>query len=111
MFLASNKKSIHPEIPADALEALMQEKELLNLIPWEIAKEFGAFVTHKSPDIVHIAALDPDNAALRAYARERFGDKISWFLAHQRHLNEVLERQNRDYAGELARLVQADMNA
>lgn len=112
VFLSSkNKKSIHPEIPAETMEKLMQEKELLNLIPWEIAKEFGAFIAHKSPDIVHIAALDPENASLRAYAHERFGENISWFTARQTHLDEVLNRQNRDYAGELARLVQADMNA
>ena len=46
-----NKKRLYPEIPAEA-QGVLPSKELLELIPLELIREFRAFVFEKAEDSV-----------------------------------------------------------
>jgi type IV pilus assembly protein PilB len=106
-----NKKQKFPQIPPGTIERAIDEKELLALLPWEIAKEFNAFVFEKKGKAVKIAAVEPENTALQAYIRERFGENTELFLAEMNDVQNVLKHQARDFQSELSHLTQFDPGA
>ncbi|TSD02488.1 MAG: Type II secretion system protein E [Parcubacteria group bacterium Athens0714_24] len=78
-------------------------KELLKIMPRELILEFDAFVFEKDSDsgLVKIAAVNPENIALRHYAKEKFGDKVEWFSAQKEDVDFILKNLKRDFKNDI----------
>jgi type IV pilus assembly protein PilB len=80
------------------------KKELLKIMPRELIQEFGAFVFENNPDAIKIAALNPENAVLRRYVKERFDNKVEWFSATKEDVDFMLKNLKRDFKNEILEL-------
>lgn len=98
-----NQKKMYPEIPAE-IRGVVPSKELLNLMPLEIIKEFQAFVFEKTSESVKIATMNPEHATLRHFVKERFGKNIAWFTASKDDLSLILKNLTHDFKAEISHL-------
>ena len=83
-------KQSYPYIFEKKKRKLPNEK-VLTLMPRELVKEFQAFVFKKNGDSVVIAAVDPNHSSLKGFVRERFDNKVEWFLAKEDDISFVLD--------------------
>lgn len=79
-------------------------EELLQIIPRELIKELGAFVFGVDSASIKIAALNPENIVLRRYVKERFGNKVDFFIAAEADMVFILENLKRDFKKEIVDL-------
>lgn len=80
------------------------KKELLNLMPYELIREFQAFVFEKGPKVVKIGAVNPKNSALQHYAKERFGKNVEWLSATEDDITTILNNYTPDFKKEILQL-------
>ncbi len=90
----------YPKITSGDREAATK-KDLLSILPHELMEEFQAFVFEKNPKGVKIGAVDPKNAALQRYAKERFGKNITWFSATDDDIEFILKNYIPDFKNEI----------
>ncbi len=102
-----NKNHTYPRISSEMREKAT-DKELLGLMPWNLVKDFKAFLLAKNSQQVKVAAFDPNNPALRNFIKERFGGQVSWFQAVEEDINFVLQSYNRDFQKEILELANSD---
>ena len=98
----------YPKIPTKLKNTILQ-KELLELMPWELMKEFQAFVFEKNSDEVKIGAVNPKNTTLQRYARERLGKKVAWFSATEDDMAIILNNHTPDFKNEISHLAQTSL--
>ena len=99
---------MYPKVP-DELKSVKLEKELLDLMPWELMKEFRAFIFGNGPKGVKIGTVNPKNSALQRYAKERFGKKIEWFSATEDDVAIILNNNTPDFKSEISQLAQTSL--
>jgi len=83
-------------IPID-VKKLNLSQQLVDLLPWELIREFRAFAFEKTDKETKIAAVNQKNPALQNYAKEHFGKKIKWFGITDEELNFVISSHDHDY--------------
>jgi len=99
---------MHSKNPVE-LKGATLDKELLDLMPWELIKEFQAFVFENGPHGVKIGAVNLKNSALQRYVKERFGRKVEWFNVTEDAVIDILNNNRPDFKTELSRLAQTSL--
>ncbi len=84
-------------------------KDLLDIIPIELIREFKAFVFDKKDNTIHIGAEDPELEALRLYLKNTFPGKIVWYKAKEEDVNFILENYAIDFKQEILSLLNTDL--
>ncbi|MDO8558297.1 MAG: GspE/PulE family protein [bacterium] len=101
----SGKDAALPSLPASA-KNVVPKKEVLELIPVSLVKEFGAFVFDASEKEIKIAAQDPSQPVLQKFVLERFGEKAKWFGASEEDVQFIIKHYPRDFKDEISRLTE-----
>jgi len=101
-----HEKKEYPKLPEN-VQGVVPKKELLDLMPWDVVREFQAFVFDKKGQAVKIGAVNPDNPELQKYAEKKFGDTIAWFLATKNDIALVLKNHTHDFKNEIRQLIES----
>jgi len=103
MFNKKTNKNItyqdFPKISEEEKEKAL-DKNLLDLMTWNLIKDFKAFLLEKNNDEIKIAAVDPSNLTLQKFIVGRFGKNISWFKAEEEDIEFILKNYQYDFQKE-----------
>lgn len=83
-------------------------QDILDIMPPQLIEEFRAFIFDMKPEGVNIAAVNPNDASLRNFARSRFGEKISWFQTSAEDIAEILKLVPRNIGADVESLAAVD---
>jgi len=86
-------------------KAVLANKESSDLMPWEVIKEFKAFILEKNPEGIKIGAVDPENKSLQQYIRQRFGDNVTWSRITEEDLSSILKNHTYDFKTDILELI------
>ncbi len=84
-------------------------KELLDVIPIELIREFKAFVFDKENGTIHIGAVDHELEALQQYLKNTFSGKVIWYKVKEEDVNFILDNYARDFKEEILSLLKTDI--
>lgn len=80
------------------------QNDSLNLMPFDLIKEFRAFVIEKKRDYIKIAAVNPNNPILQQYIRKTFSENIEWIKTTEDELASILKNYKHDFRAEISQL-------
>jgi type II secretory ATPase GspE/PulE/Tfp pilus assembly ATPase PilB-like protein len=103
------KKKKYPSLPKQ-FKWKVPPPSILDLMSLDLMKEFKAYVVGKNKEHVKIAALDPDDKALRTFVKERFGKNIFWYQLGKEDLEYILKTQKVDFKKDISGLVTRSNN-
>ncbi len=101
------KKEIN-EIP-EKFKGKSLEKELLEIIPIELIREFRAFVIKKKEKEIHVGAVNPESKELTQYLSNIFPGNVIWYKANEDDVEYILENYARDFKKEINSLLKTDL--
>ena len=101
-------KKQYPKVPAE-LKNIKLKKELSDLMPLELIKEFRAFVFEKNEKGVKIGAVNPEDPNLKQFLKAKFGAKFSLFQATEENLKAILKDHKPDLKNEIMYLASGDI--
>ena len=84
-------------------------KELLDIIPIELIREFRAFVFDKQEDTIHIGAVKPASGQIVEYLNNTFTGDVTWYHAKDEDVDFILENYARDFRKEIISLIEHDL--
>lgn len=101
------KKHIN-EVPKEFKKKSL-EKELLEIIPIELIREFRAFVFDKKEKEIHVGAVDPESKELNQYLKNIFSGNVVWYKAKESDVKFILENYAHDFKEEVKSLLKGDL--
>lgn len=90
-------REIYPLLPAHIKRQLPQKQCLFDMMSCDLIEKFNAFAFEKSDNKLKIAAVDPENMALRQFTDDYFGGAIVWFQALEEDIALVLGKPKKEF--------------
>ena len=93
-------------VPVVSLKKRMISRQVLNLIPKEIAEQHSVIIFKKIKKTIQVATTEPDNTQILRFIRQKTGFEPEIFLTTPQDISLTLQKYHSEISEEFAKIIQ-----